>query len=75
MTELGEEFLGNEDGVPNWTLHSSSTDDDLPWWVPDAYDREITFACQECGSDTTAAEILTPGGSHTETDERICRDC
>jgi len=75
MIELGEEFLGNQDGVPNWLVHPSITDQDLPWWVPEEYDDKSTFTCQKCGSDTTAGNILTPGGFNTETDKRICRDC
>jgi len=75
MIELGEEFLGNQDDIPSWLVHPSSSGQDLPWWVPEDYDDQSIFSCQECGTDTTAADILTPGGFDTEVAERVCRDC
>lgn len=75
LIELGEELLGDHEGVPSWLIRSPTDEDSYPWWVPEAYSGDSRFVCQHCGSDTAAGEILIPGGYNTRNDDRICRDC
>lgn len=74
MAELGEELLGGRAAVPDWLLRLRATQT-LPLWVPDDYDGEDTISCDRCGRDTLPGEILTPGSSGEETDDRFCPDC
>lgn len=75
VTELGKSLLGNQDGVPNWLLHSPTNIETLPWWIPDSSTGPPTFSCQHCSSETSASEIVTPSRVTEKTTNRFCREC
>lgn len=44
VAELGESLLGGRSDVPDWLLVSPIEAEDLPWWIPDAFDRTLHVA-------------------------------
>lgn len=74
VVELGAELLGDRARVPRWILEGSATDEH-PEWVPADYDGTPTLACDRCGGETSAAEVVTPGSMDGEPDETYCPDC
>jgi len=75
MIELGETLLGKPDGIPTWIIRGSLSNQELPWWVPEEYDVELTISCQECGENIAPENILTPGQSETDSTDQFCKDC
>jgi hypothetical protein len=74
VAELGEALLADRDPVPRWLLDLPG-DGDVPWWIPGEYDGRPTVACERCGEETDAGDVVTPGG-HGEREAGVfCRDC
>jgi hypothetical protein len=74
VAELGEALLADRDPVPRWLLDLPG-DGDVPWWVPEEYDGRPTFACEHCGEETDAGDVVTPGGRGSPGTDVLCRDC
>lgn len=77
VEQLGQDLLGNPDMIPNWTLDPETADaEDLPWWVPDETAVAPTVTCEDCGSDVSVREVVTPRKSRgTEDMDVLCRNC
>jgi hypothetical protein len=77
VEQLGQKLLRNADRIPDWTLDPETVDaEDLPWWVPGETTVVPTVTCEDCGSDVSVREVVTPRKSRgTEERDVLCRDC
>ncbi len=75
VVEFGENYLGDEDGIPSWYVEGFDESNELPDWIPDTYQPQTTIECVRCGKEISVVDMVTPGRAEGDAVDWFCRDC
>lgn len=71
VRELKQHFLDDREEIPGWTLSTELSE--LPDWFPTPEHLPSPVTCDECGSEVSVTEVVTPWSG--ESQDRYCSDC
>ena len=71
VRELKQSLLNDQEEIPEWTLSTELTE--LPDWFPAPESLPSPVICNECGSEVSVTEVVTPWSEDTK--NRYCPDC
>lgn len=76
IREFGEQYLADENGIPDWYLEGYSDEHrESPWWVPDSYNPTATVECDRCATTVPVSDLVTPGRVDGNDSDWFCSDC
>lgn len=71
VRELKQNFLDDQEEIPGWTL--STDPSEIPDWFPIPEHPPSPVSCDQCGSQVSVTEIVTPWSEDSQ--DHYCLDC